>query len=74
MASDNKPRIVMVKLVKDIQFLGINGSQIAPTMAGGIELSEVSKGVIVRSPAHKGKTFLVFNANIAHIQYEDAEA
>lgn len=72
MASDNKPRIVMVKLVKEVQFLGISGSQIAPTMAGGLELTEVTKGVRVSSPQHKGKVFVVFNANIAHIQYEEA--
>lgn len=67
------PRIAMLKLIQPVQFLGISGSQIAPTMAGGLELSETTKGVVVSSPAHKGKRFVIFNANIAHIEYRDTE-
>ncbi len=66
-------RIVMVKLVNPVQFLGISGSQLAPTQGGGIELTEVTKGVSVRSSAHPGKRFLIHNANIAHIQFEAVE-
>jgi hypothetical protein len=74
MASDNKPRIVMVRLVNEVQFLGVSGKQIAPTMGGGLELTETTKGVAVRSSQHKGKVYVVFNANIAHIQYDEGES
>lgn len=75
MASDTKsaPRIAMLKLIQPVQFLGISGSQIAPTMAGGLDLAETSKGVVVSSAQHKGKRFVIFNANIAHIEYRDEE-
>ena len=75
MASEPKivSRISMVKLVQPVQFLGIAGGQISPTMAGGLEIVENQKGVVVTSAAHKGKRFIIFNANIAHIEYRDTE-
>lgn len=67
-------RIVMLKLISPVQFLGISGSQIAPTMVGGIDLVETAKGVVVTSSQHNGKRYCIFNANIAHIEYRDEEA
>ena len=66
-------KIVVVKTVKDVQFLGINGGQITATMAGGLELRETNKGVQVTSKSYPGKRIIIFNANISHIEYRDEE-
>ncbi len=67
MASD----IALVKTVAQVQFLGISGTQIAPSMAGGLELREVPKGVMVTSRSFPSKRILIFNANISHIEFRE---
>lgn len=69
-----KSRIHSVKLVQPVQFFGVSGSQLAPSQGGGLELTETTKGVAVTCKGHPGKVVVVFNANIAHITYEEVEA
>lgn len=66
-------RIVMVKTVTSVQFLGISGTQLAPTMGGGLDLKETSKGIQVTSKQYEGKRFVIFNANISHVEYREGE-
>jgi hypothetical protein len=65
--------IAVVKTVQDVQFLGINGKQIAASMAGGLELKEFPKGIQVTSKAHAGKRIVIYNANIASVEYREVE-
>lgn len=66
-----KSRIHSIKLVQPVQFFGVSGSQLSPSQGGGLDLTETSKGVAVTSKAFPGKVAVVFNANIAHIIYEE---
>lgn len=63
----------MVKVVQDVQFFGINGKQVSATMGGGLELKETSKGVQVTSKAFPGQRFVIYSANIAHVQYKEVQ-
>lgn len=67
-------KIHSIKLVAPVQFFGVSGSQIAPSQGGGLELTETPKGVMIRCAGFPGKIVQVFNANIAHVMYEEAEA
>lgn len=69
----SKSRIHSIKLISPVQFFGISGSQLAPSQGGGLELTETSKGVAVTCKAFPGRAVVIFNANIAHIMYEEVE-
>ena len=61
----------MVKTVKDIQFLGVNGSQL--TTGQGLTLDRKNDGtVVVRREGEKG-FFVIYPANIAHLKYTEAD-
>jgi hypothetical protein len=64
-------KLTLVKTVKDVQFLGVNGSQLS--VGQGLILERNQDGVKVSHPGHPGKTYVVFAANIAHLQYEEQE-
>ena len=66
-------RIVLVKTVTDVQFLGICGRQLSPTMVGGLEFKEVSKGIQVTSQQYAGRRVIIFSANISHVEYREVE-
>jgi hypothetical protein len=61
--------ITMVKTVSQVQFLGVHGQQLAATQ--GLEFKETPKGISVTSKHHTGKRYVVYNANIAHVEYKE---
>lgn len=61
----------MVKTVQPIQFLGVSGTQLAISQGGGLEFRETPKGVSVSSKAYPGKRYVVYAANIAHVEFKE---
>jgi hypothetical protein len=64
-------KITLVKTVNMVQFFGISGTQIAPTMGGGLDIKETPKGVSITSPSFPGKRRVIYNANIAEVGFAD---
>ena len=60
-----KRSITLVKTVKDIQFLGVNGSQLAAGQ--GLTFKRVPDGVEVTRDG-ESVVYTVYAANIAHIR------
>jgi hypothetical protein len=63
--------ITMVKTISQVQFLGVHGQQLAVSQGGGLEFKETNKGISVTSKHHPGKRYVVYNANIAHVEYKE---
>lgn len=65
--------ITMVKTVQPIQFLGVSGSQLAVSQGGGLEFKEVTRGVSVSAKGFPGKRYVIYAANIAHVEFKEVE-
>lgn len=65
--------ITMVKTVQPIQFLGVSGSQLAVSQGGGLEFKEVPRGVSISSKCFPGKRYVIYAANIAHVEFKEVE-
>lgn len=68
----NPKRLAMVRCTKDMQFFGINGSQISATMSG-IHLEWNGEVVVVTSDNSKGEERWIFPASISDMKWVDSE-
>lgn len=65
-------RIVMVKVINDVQFLGVNGKQLA--VGQNLKFAKVQEGVAVSfAIGTPGPTYVVYAANIAHVKWEEVD-
>ncbi len=64
-------RMAMIRTLRDMQFFGVNASQLTPGMAGGLRLEWNGEVVIVTHDSYPGEERWVFPAGISDCKWVD---